>query len=268
MGGVVRPKTDGKYYQRAKRQTNGTQPPAPADVWKTGQDEDEVDVAEAADEEGDAEENEEELQADWQQDVELFPGEIQVAGGWRQGRALGGAAIVVVTVCTFAPLGVGHDVDDAEVQRGHHPEHDAGPHGIARSATQGIPEGVGDPQVALHAHSCKEQGAVVDGDVEQKTSERTQGVGQHPGHVVGGLLHFKWQESQEDEVGDGEVEEEDVYRGCLATHLAAEGAECQDVGGETHQKGEDVDRKQQATAQHGGCSHQEQTLLDTGHKKT
>lgn len=250
MGGVVRPKTDGEYYQGAERQADGTQPPAPADVWKTGQDEDEVDVAEAADEEGDAEENEEELQAHRHQDVELILCEVQVAGGWRQGGAVGGA--VLVTVCTFVPLGIGNDVDDAEVQRGHHPEGDAGQHGVARPATQGIPEGVGDPQVALHAHSSEEQRAVVDGDVEQKAGEGTQGVGQHPGHVIRGLLHFKWQEGQEDEVGDGEVEEQDVYRGRLATHLAAEGAECQDVGGDPHQKGEDVDGKQQATAQHGG----------------
>lgn len=66
MGGVVRPEADGEYYQCAERQTDGTQPPTPADVWKTGQDEDEVGVAEAADEEGDAEEDEEELQADWE----------------------------------------------------------------------------------------------------------------------------------------------------------------------------------------------------------
>lgn len=173
---------------------------------------------------------------------------------------MGSVAAVGVSVCTISPLGVGHDVDDAEVQGGHHPEHDAGHHGVARSATQGIPEGVGDPQVALHTHSGEEQGAVVDGDVEHKTSEGAQGVGQQPGHVVVGLLHFKRQERQEDEVGDGEVEEEDVYRGGLAAHLAAEGAECQDVGGDPHQKGHDVDGKQQAVAQHGDCSHQGQTL--------
>lgn len=265
MGHIVRPKTDSKYNQRAERQTNGTQPPSPADVWKTGQDADEVDVAEGRDHKGDAEEDEEELQADWQQDFELVLGEIQVAGGWRPCRAVGGAAIVTVTVSTFAPLGVGNDVDDAEVQRGHHPENDTGPHGVARPATQRVPEGVGDPQVALHAHSSEEQGAVVDGDVEHKTSEGTQRVGQQPVHVIRGLLHLKWQESQEDEVGDGEVEEEDVYRGRLAMHLAAEGAECQDVGGDPHQKGDDVDGKQQVTL-HGGCW--EQTLFDTGRKKT
>lgn len=240
MGGVVRPETDGKDYQRAKRQTNGTQPPAPADVWKTGQDVDEVDVAEATDEEGDAEENAEELQADWQQDLELVLFEIPVAGG----------------VAAVAPLGVLNDVDDAEVQRGHHPEHDAGKHGVARSATHRIPEGEGHPQVALHTHSCEEQGAVVDGDEEHKTSEGTQGVGHHPHLVVEGLLHLKRQDSQEDEVGDGEVEEEDVYRDCLATHLAAQGAECQDVGGDPRHEGEDVDGKHQPTVHHGDCSHQ------------
>lgn len=252
MGGVVRPKADGEHYQRAERQADGTQPSPPADVWKAGQDEDEVDVAEAADQEGDAEENHEELQAERQQDGELIRGEIQVAGGRRRGGAVGGAAVVVATVCTFAPLAVGYDVDDAEVHTAHHPETDAGQPGIARPATQGIPEGVGDAQVALHTHSGEEQGAVVDGDVEQEASEGTQGEGQQPGHVIRGLLHLKRQESQEDEVGDGEVEEEDVYRGRLATHLAAEGAESQDVGGDPHQEGDDVDGKQQ----HGGFSHQ------------
>lgn len=253
MGGVVGPKTDGEYYQRAEGQTNGTQPPPPADVWKTGQDEDEVDVAEAADQEGDAEENDEELQPDFHQDLQLVIAEIQVAGRWRSGRAVGGAAIVVVSPFTFAPLGVGDDVDEAEVQRGHQPEHDAGYHSVARSAIQGIPEREGDAQVALHAHSSQEQGAVVDGEVEDETSEGTQQVVQLPVHTIIGLLHFKRQESEEDEVRDGEVEEEDVYRGGLAMHLAAEGAERQDVGGDPHQEGDDVDGKQQAAAQHGGC---------------
>lgn len=253
MGGVVGPKTDGEYYQRAEGQTDGTQPPPPADVWKTGQDEDEVDVAEAADQEGDAEENDEELQPDFHQDLQLVIAEIQVAGRWRSGRAVGGAAIVVVSPFTFAPLGVGDDVDEAEVQRGHQPEHDAGYHSVARSAIQGIPEREGDAQVALHAHSSEEQGAVVDGEVEDKTSEGTQQVVQLPVHTIIGLLHFKRQEGEEDEVRDGEVEEEDVYRGGLAMHLAAEGAERQDVGGDPHQEGDDVDGKQQAAAQHGGC---------------
>ncbi len=236
MGGVVRPKTHAEYYQGAKCQADSTQPPAPADVWKTGQDEDEVDVAEAADQEGDAEENNEELQADWQQDSELIPCEIQVAGEWSRGRAVGDVA-----VSSFAPLVVGNDVDDDEVQRGHHPEHDAGQYGVARPATQRVPEGVGDPEVALHTHSSEEQGAVVDGDVEHKPSKGTQGVGQQPGHVISCLLHFKRQESQKDEVGDGEAEEEDVYRSGLASHFAAEGAERHNVGGDSHQKGEDVD---------------------------
>lgn len=258
MGGVVRPKTDGEHDERAECQANGTQPPPSADVWKTGQDEDEVDVAEAADDEGDAKENEEELQAHLHHDVELIFCKIQVAGEGRRGRAVGGG--VVVTVCAFAVLGVGDDVDDAEIQRGHHPESDTGKDSVARPAAQGVPEREGDPQVALHAHSREEQRAVVDGDVEQEPSEGTEGEGQQPDHVIGGLLHFEWQEGQEDEVGDGEVEQQDIYGGRLATHLPAEGAECQDVGGDPHQKGEDVDRKQQMTVQHGGGSQRGQTL--------
>lgn len=249
MGGVVRPKTDGEYYQSAERQTYGAQPPPPSNVWKTRQDEDEVNVAEGADEERDAEENEEELQADRQQNFELVLCEIQVAGSWR-----GRAATAAVSVCTFVPLCIGYDVDNAEVRRGHHPEYDTGQHSVARPATQGVPEWVGNPQVTLHTHGCEEQRTVVDGDIEQKTSEGTQGEGQQPGHVVRGLLHFEWQEDQEDKVRDGEVEEEDVYWGCLAVHLATEGAECQDVGRDAHQEGEDVDTKQQVTVQHGDCS--------------
>lgn len=249
MGGVVRPKTESKYCQCAESQTNGTQPPAPADVWKSWQDEDKVDVAEAADEEGDAEENEEQLQAHWQQDAEFLLSENQVAGGWSLA-----ATIVVVSVYTFPPLDVGYDVDDAKVHRGHHPEHDTGQHRVTRPAAQGVPEGVGDPQVTLHTHSCEEQGAVVDGDVKHETTEGTKGIVHQPGHVVCGLLHFERQENQKDEVRDGQAEEEDVYRCCPAAHLAAEGAECQDVGRDPHQEGEDVDRKQQATAHHGGHS--------------
>lgn len=234
MWGVVGPEADGEYYQGAKRQTDGAQPPTPTDVWKTGEDADEVDVAETADQKGDAEEDDEELQAHPDQDVELISCEFQVAGGWRRGRAV-------------APLRVGYDVDDAEVQTRHQPEHDAGQHRIARPAAQGVPEGEGDPQVALHAHGSEEQGAVVDGHVEHEAGKRTQGVGQQPGHVVWGLLHFKRQEGEEDQVGDGQVEEEDVYRGSFTADFPAEGAECQDVGGDPHQKGEDVESEQQAT---------------------
>lgn len=247
VGGVVRPEADDEHQQRAERQADAAQPPPPADVWKTGQDADEVDVAEAADEEGDAEEHEEELQADRQQDVQLLCCEVQVAGGLR-------AAAVDVEVRVFAPPVVRHDVDEAEVQRAHQPEHDAGPNGIARPAACGVPQREGDTQVTVDAHRREQQRAVVDGDVEDEARERTQRVGQQPGHVVVGLLHLKRQENQKNEVGDGEVEQEDVYGRRLAAQFAAERAERQDVEREAHQEGEDVDGKQQVSVQHDGGS--------------
>lgn len=257
MGGVVGPKADGEDNQCAERQANGAQPAAPADLRESGQNEDEVGVTEGADEEGDAEENSEELQANRQQDPELLLGEIQVAGGWRRGVV---AVRAVVSCCTFAPLDVGHDVDNGKVQRGHQPKHDACQHSVARPAAHGVPEGVGDPQVALDAHSGEEEGAVVDGDEEHEANEGAQGVVHQPGHVVRGLLHFEGQDDEKDEVRYGEVEEQDVDRRCPLAHLAAEGPAGQDVGGEAHQEGEDVEGKQQGTAHHGGRSLQDQIL--------
>lgn len=259
MGDVVRTKTDAEYDQCAKSQTNASQPPPPADIWETGQDKDQIDVAEAADDEGDAEEDEEELEAERQQDCKLFVGEIQVAARWRCG---GSAAIGV------SPLEVRHDVDDDEVQRRQQPEHDTGQQSITRPPMEGMPDGVGDPQVTLHTHGGEQQGAVVDGDIEEKPSEGTEGVGQQPLHVIKGLLHFKRQQSQENQVGDGQVEEEDVYRGWLAIHLAAEGTKCQDVGGNSHEEGDNVDRKQQivchgvflGTHSHRHCREEESKL--------
>lgn len=239
--GVVRAEADGEHHQRAQRQADGPQPPPPADVGQARQDEHEVDVTEAADGKGHAEEDEEELQAQRHQDVQLVLGEVQVAGGRRRGA---GAVAV--------PLHVGDDVDEAEVQHGHQPEGGAGGGGVARPAPQGVAQRVGHAQVALHADGGEQQRAVVDGDVEDEAREGAERVGQQPGHVVGRLLHLEGQEGEEDQVGHGQIEEEHVDGRRLAPHLAAEGAEGHDVGGDAHQEGEDVADEQQAAAQHGG----------------
>lgn len=101
-------------------------------------------------------------------------------------------------------------------------------------------------QVALDADGGEEEGAVVDGHVEDKTRDGAESVGQLPLHVVVGLLHLEGQKQQEEEVRDGQVEEEDVDRCGFPPHLLQEGVEGQDICWEAQHKGNDVDRKAQA----------------------
>jgi hypothetical protein len=117
--------------------------------------------------------------------------------------------------------------------------------------TQGVSDREGHTKVALHTHRGQEEGAVVDGGVEQETSDWTQEEGEVPVHVINSLLHLEGQESEEDEVGDGQVEEQDVDGGRFAAHLLAKGAECQDVGRYPNQEGGNVNRQQQMSDRHG-----------------
>ena len=98
MGHIVWPKADCKHQQGAEGQTNDTKPPPTANVGQSGQNEDEVDIAEATYQERDTEKNQEELQADWDQDSELFVSEHHVAGCSRGGR--GSRSVVAIGITT------------------------------------------------------------------------------------------------------------------------------------------------------------------------
>lgn len=95
---------------------------------------------------------------------------------------------------------VGHDVDDAEMEDGKHPNEDAGEHGVDGSSPQGVLDWKRHAEIALHAHRGQEEGAVVDGHVEDKTRQRTQKVVDIPHHIIGHFLHLKGEEDEEEQV--------------------------------------------------------------------
>lgn len=242
MGDVVGSKTERKHNQRPQSQSDRSQLSPPADVRQPWEDADEVYVAEAANKEGNAEENHAQLQTHRQEDLELSIGESLVAdvAGWlyRPGRVV-----------------VRHDVDDAEVKDGKHPHEDAGEHGVYGSSPQRVLDRERHAKIALHAHRGQDKGAVVDGHVEDKARQRTQKVVKIPYHIIGHFLHFKGQEDEEEQVWHGEVEKEDVDGSRLPPNLAAERVEGQDIGREAGDEGEDVDGETQMiiTDLHG-CS--------------
>ena len=169
VGHVVGPERHGEHQESSQCQADGPEAAAPADAGQAGQDADEVDVAETADEEGHAEEHQKDFEADRKQDTQLLRGEVQVTRFGREGAHLGGAV---------ADRGVffrnrGHDVHDAEVQEGDQPEQETGHHGVARPATQGVPEGERHPQVAFYTNCGQDENAVVDGGLEKKSRDWT-----------------------------------------------------------------------------------------------
>ena len=221
-----------------------------------GQNSDEVDVAVAADEERDAEKYNAELQTHRQEDVQLGLGEVLVThfplfsdsgvgGGGIVGRD-GGRRFVIADK--------GHNEHDAQVDDGENPEEDAGSDCIHRSALQGVLDREGHAEVALHADGGEEEGAVVDGHIEDEPRQRTEGVGHVPNHAVHHLLHLEGQEEEKEEVGDGQVQEQDVDRCRFLPHFPAESVEGQDVGREAQDEGDDVDGQTQAGVAllHGG----------------
>lgn len=102
-----------------------------------------------------------------------------------------------------------------------------------------------DAQVPLHTDGSQEESAVVDGHVEDKARQRTEGIGQVPLHVVHGFLHLEGQKQEEEEVRDGQVEQKDVDWCGSLPHFLPKGVEGQDIGGEAQHKGNDVDRETQ-----------------------
>ncbi len=148
----------------------------------------------------------------------------------------------------------GHDEHNAQVDKGENPEEDAGGNGIHRSPLQGVLDGESHAQVALYADGSEEEGAVVDGHIEDETRQMAEQVGQVPVHVVHRFLHLEGQEEEEEEIRDGQVEEQDVNRCGSLPHFLAESVEGEDIGREAQHKGNDIDRQKQPSAAllHGG----------------
>lgn len=225
-------------------------------MLQLGQDPDEVDVAEAANQERDAEKYHAELQAHGQEDVQLSLREIlithlplfvvSVRASWGI-VAYGGIRSVL-------RADEGHDEHNAQVDEGENPEEDAGGDGIYRSPLQGVLDGESHAQVAFYADRSEEEGAVVDGHVEDEARQRAERVGHVPEHVVHHFLHLEGQEEEKEEVRDGQVEEQDV-NGCgFLPHFRAESVEGEDIGREAQHKCNDVDGQTQPSVAllHGG----------------
>ena len=221
-----------------------------------GQNSDEVDVAVAANEERDAEKYNAELQTHRQEDVQLGLSEILVTHFplFFDSVIVGGGIVARGWSRRVFIADKGHNEDDAQVDEGENPEEDAGGDCIHRSAFQGVLDGEGHAEVALHADGGEEEGAVVDGHVEDEPGQWTEGVGHVPDHAVHHLLHLEGQEEEKEEVGDGQVQEQDVDRCRFLPHFPAERVEGQDVGREAQDKGDDVDGQAQpgVALLHGG----------------
>lgn len=143
-----------------------------------------------------------------------------------------------------------HDVDDAKVHRANEPEEQAGDHGVAWPTVNRVLDWKSNAQVAFDANSCQEKCAGVNSRKEHKAGEGAQVHFHRPHHVINSLLHLEGQKGEEDEVGDCEVQEEDVDRGGFAMDLSAEGAEREDIGRKPDHEGKYVDRQKQLANQH------------------
>lgn len=119
----------------------------------------------------------------------------------------------------------GHDKHNTKLGGGENPEENAGSYSIHRSPLQSVPNGESHTQVALYTDSSEEKGAVVDGHVEDKARQRTEDVGHVPDHVVHCFLHLEGQEEEEEEVGNGQVEEQDVNRGGFLPYFLTKSVE-------------------------------------------
>lgn len=119
---VVGSKAEREHQQRAQGKSNGSKLPPSANVWQARQDANEVDVAESADEQRDAEEHNAQLQAYRQQNMQLGISKLLIAHVPRR-RAYPRGVVVR------------HDVDDAKMEHGEHPEEDGGHHGVNGSTS-------------------------------------------------------------------------------------------------------------------------------------
>lgn len=213
---------------------------------------DEVDVAKARNQERDAEKHHAEFEAHRQEDIQLRFGKILIAYvNLAVGEAVRGVVAFSGNRSVFW-ANEGYNKHNAELGDGKNPEEDAGSHGIHRSPLQSVPNGESHTQVALYADSREEEGAVVDGHVEDKSRQRTQGVGHIPDHAIHRFLHLEGQEEEKEEVRNGQVEEQDVDRCRLLHHFLTESVEGQDVGREAQHECNDVDGETKFLAPHGG----------------
>lgn len=236
-----------------------------------GEDPDEINVAEAADQEGDEEENQAELQSDRKKDIQLLRGEVLVTHPLTvKTWTLSSYADTVIGAVCKAVVDVsgalrsvrairaneGHDEDDAQVEEGEDPKEDAGSHSVYRPTLQRVLNGEGHAEVALHTDGREEEGAVVDGHIEDESRQWTEGKRHVPQHVVPRLLHLERQEEEKEEVRDGQVEEQDVDGRGFLPHFPAEGVEGKYISWEARHKGDDVDRQAQPSVAllHGGLA--------------
>lgn len=147
-----------------------------------------------------------------------------------------------------------NDKHNAEVGEAENPAEDARGDSVHWSPLQGVLNGERHTQVALDTDGGEEEGAVVDGHVEDEAGQRTEDVGHVPAHVVHHFLHLEGQEEEEEEIGDGQVEEQDVDGHGFLPHFFAEGVEGEEVGREAQHESDDVDRETQPSVAllHGG----------------
>ena len=100
---------------------------------------------------------------------------------------------------------------------------------------------VGHAEIALHAHPHEEEGAEVDATVKQEVHQRAKEIREVPDVILSSFHHLERQEEKKEKVGQGQVEQEDVYGDRLLAHFPQEGVAGQEVGREAYDKGKDVD---------------------------
>ena len=104
--------------------------------------------------------------------------------------------------------------------------------------------------VANQTDSHQQQGAGVDGGEEDEGGKGAQETGHIPLHAWHGLVNLERKGDQEEQVGDGQIEEQDVCWICLDMDLDTEGIESQEVGWEANHEGNYVHRENHLAAHH------------------
>lgn len=166
VGHVVGSETDSKDQQRSNSHADGPQTSVSVDALQLGQDPDKVDVAEAADQEWDAEEDNAELQTHWEEDLQLSIREVLVTNfglcGCSDRRVL-----TQVLWRRFIP-NKSNNEDDVDVKDGENPEEDASSNSVERPALQCVLYRKSHTQVPLYTDGREAEGAVVDGQEENE----------------------------------------------------------------------------------------------------
>ena len=225
MGRVIGQEAEQEDGQSAHGHADGLALALRQDTRLAVEDPDAVDVAEDADEQRQDAEHHEELQAHRHQDPALLGGEVLVAD------VLGDAGI--------GQQVLGHE-DDAAMGGAEKPGEGAGANGVAWLAELPVGDGEGYGQEAVHTDGGQQKDACVDGGKEDEGGEWAEEVRKVPMQALAGLIHLQREEEEEEEVGRGQVEQQDVRRGGIVAGLSAEGVERQDVGWQADQEGKDV----------------------------